>query len=168
METVFTVMLGVGVGYAVIGFLLGEVIGHSDVDATSISPLKPAVIASFIVVFGGAGLISLRFFDPLLAIPFAGLVGVGVAFFVYRCIIVPLSKAQNTTAIDIQSLIGHRAKVTEKIPQGQYGKITYVVNDSTYTAPAKAEDGGEIARSSAVEIMYIERNTYFVKEIELC
>ena len=163
METIFTVLLGVGVGYAVFGFLLGEVIGHSDTDVTSISPLKPSVMAAFIIVFGGAGLIFVRFLSPIMAIPLAGLTGVAVASVIYRFVVVPLSKAQNTTAIEIQSLVGHRAKVTETIPQGKYGKITYKVNDSTYTAPAKSEDGNGIARHTDVEIVYIENNAYFVR-----
>jgi membrane protein implicated in regulation of membrane protease activity len=153
----------VGLGYAVIGFLLGEVIGHADVDATHISPLKPAVIAAFVTVFGGSGLLFMMVVPPLFALPLAALCGAAVAFLIYRFIVVPLSRAQNTTAIEIQSLIGQRAKVTEGIPQGQYGKITYKVNDSIYTAPAKSQDGSEIARNTDVEIVYIENNAYFVR-----
>jgi len=163
LETIFTILLGVGFGYAVIGFLLGEVLGHGSTDATSISPLKPAVIATFIIVFGGVGLLLMRVLPPLTAVPLAALVAVAAAFLFFRLVIVPLSKAQNTTAIEIQSLIGHRANVTEKIPQGNYGKITYKVNDSTYTAPAKSESGSAIERNTAVEIVYIENNAYFVR-----
>ena len=163
METFFTVLLGVGVGYSVIGFLLGEVLGHGDTDVTSISPFKPSVVAAFVVVFGGVGLILVRFLAPFTAIPLAGLIGVAVAYLFFRFIITPLSKAQNTTAVEMQSLIGHQANVTEKIPQGKFGKITYKVNGSTYTAPAKAEDGNAIERNTLVEIVYIEKNIYFVR-----
>ena len=161
METFFTILLGVGVGYAVIGFLLGEFLGHGDTG--HMSPLKPSVIASFIVVFGGSGLLLVRMTTPLFAVPLAGLIGLAVAYMFYQFIITPLSKAQNTTAIEIQSLIGHSAKVTVKIPQGKFGKITYKVNDSTYTAPAKAEDGNEIDIHTSVEIVYIENNAYYVR-----
>jgi membrane protein implicated in regulation of membrane protease activity len=82
----------------------------------------------------------------------------------YRFVIVPLSKAQNTSAVEIQSLVGHSAKVTEKIFQGGYGQITYYVNGNTYSSPAKAEDGGEVARGAKVEIVYIQDSTYFVRE----
>ena len=165
METVFTVLLGVGVGYTVIGLLLGEIIGHGDTDVTSLSPFKPAVIAAFITVFGGAGLLLLRVVPVGTAVPLSGLISTAVAYALYRLVIVPLSRAQNTTAIERQSLIGHIANVTEKIPQGQYGKITYVVNDSTYTAPARSMDGDEIVRNTPVEIVSIENNTYFVRSI---
>ena len=161
-ETVFAVLLGVGVGYAVIGFVLGGLIGHSDADVAGVFPFRTSVIASFVIVFGGTGLLFLQFFYLFVVLPLAGLVGITVAWIFYRFIIIPLSNAQNTTAIGIQSLIGHKAKVTEKIPQGRYGKITYKVNGSTYTAPAKARDGKEICRNICVEITSIENNTYYV------
>jgi membrane protein implicated in regulation of membrane protease activity len=170
MNTVFMVMFGVGVGYSVIAFLLGETINAIDVDADfavggTISPFKPVVIAAFITVYGGSGLIFAQTPVPMaVAIPASGVIAAAVAFVIYRFVVVPLSKAANTTAIEIQSLIGHPAKVTVKIPQGQFGRITYLVNGSTYSAPAKAEDGGEIGMHAPVEIVYIEKNTYFVRQ----
>lgn len=163
LETIFTILLGVGVGYAVIGFILGEFIGHGNTDVTSVSPLKPAVVASFIIVFGGAGLIFLQMIPPITAVPLAGLVGTAVAYIVYRGVVIPLARAQNTTAIERKSLIGHSAQVTEKIPEGGFGKITYRVNDSIHTAPAKAWDGAEIVRNTSVEIVDIENNAYYVR-----
>ena len=161
METLFAVLLGVGVGYAVLSFAFGEFLGPGD--SNGMLPLKSSILASFIIVFGGSGLLFLRTLPPLTAIPLAGLSGAAVAFVFYRFIAVPLSKAQSPTAVEIQSLVGHLAKVTEKIPQGKYGKITYIINESTYTAPAKAEDGKEIERNTPVEIVYIEKSTYYVR-----
>lgn len=163
LTAVFTILLGVGAGYTVIAFLLGEFMGHTDVDIANISPLKPTVIAAFITVFGGAGLVLSQFVNEITALPLAGLIALAVATVIYRFIIVPLTKAQNTTAIEQQNLIGCTAQVTETIPQGKYGKITYKVNERIYTAPAKAEDGNEIARNSRVEIVQIEKNTYYVR-----
>jgi len=163
LATIFTILLGVGAGYTVIAFLLGEFLGHTDVDIANISPLKPTVIAAFITVFGGAGLVLLQFVNEFTALPLAGLIALAVATVIYRFIIVPLTKAQSTTIIEQQSLIGCQAQVTETIPQGKYGKITYKVKDNIYTAPAKAEDGSAIARNSRVEIVHIEKNTYYVR-----
>lgn len=168
MNTFFWVCFGVGVGYTVIAFLLGEVINVFDFDTDidfggTVSPLKPSVIAAFVTVFGGSGLLLAHYLPVFAVVPAAGLLGVAVAFFMYRFIIVPLSKAQNTSAVEIQSLIGHTAKVTEKIFQGGYGQITYYVNGNTYSSPAKADNGGEIKRNENVEIMYIQDNTYYVR-----
>lgn len=166
MQTLFTIFFGVGVGYSVISFLLGNVIGGSDsLDASGMLPfLKPTVISTFITVFGGSGLILLQFVSPLTALPLAGLFGAIIAYGLYRLVVLPLFKAQ-ATVLEIQSLIGHVAQVAEKIPQGQYGKITYKVDGNTYSAPSKSVDGREIARYTSVEIIYIEKNTYYVSPI---
>lgn len=191
MLLLFKVCFGVGIGYTVLAFLLGEVLDlgdfGSDIDADfdidfdmdfdvdtdidfdagsggAVSPLKPACIAAFITVFGGSGILLLPYFGNLLSLMLAGLIGLIVAFLLYRFVIVPLHKAQNTSAVEKQSLIGSNARVTEKIPQGQFGKITYFVNGNTYSAPAKSDDGNEIARNSDVEIVHIDRNTYFVSQ----
>ena len=163
MEAMFIIFLGVGVGYAVIGFVLGEILGCGNSSANGVSLFKSPVIATFVIVFGGAGLLLLRSFPPLTTLLLACLIGAAAAFLLYRWVIFPLYMAQNTTAIEIQSLIGHTAKVTEKIPQGKFGKITYTVNDSIYTAPAKSEDGNEIPRNASVKIIYIENHTYYVR-----
>lgn len=169
MNTVLWVFFLVGVGYTVIAFLLGEVINVFDFDTEfeiggSQMPLKPSVIAAFVTVFGGSGLLLSRIMPYYASVPLAGLLGIAVAFLMLRFIIIPLSKAQNTSAVEVQSLIGHKAKVTEKIFQGGYGQITYIVNGNTHHSPAKAGDGGEIARGASVEILYIQENTYYVKE----
>jgi len=163
MENLFTILLGVGVVYSVVAFFLGPMLGSGDSGIGSLSPLKPNVIAIFVIVFGGTGILFLRLFPPLTALPLAGLCGLASSFVFYRFLIVPLTKAQGPEAVEIQSLIGHRAKVTETIPQGKFGKITYKVNGSIYTAPAKSEDGKEIARNTSVEIIYIEKHAYFVR-----
>ncbi len=170
MQALFTICFGVGIGYIVIGFILGEVIGLIDFDLDTdisfdglVSPLKPSVIAAFLTVFGGGGLIFYKRFDAFYAVMLAVIAGLIVSTLFYRFVIVPLYKAQNTSAVEKQSLIGHNATVTEKIPQGGYGKITYHASGNTYSSPAKSEDGTEISRNEAVEIIYIEKNTYYVR-----
>lgn len=130
-----------------------------------VSPLKPVIMASFVTVFGGVGLIMLRFgINEYVAATIAGFAALAVAFLIYRYIVVPLYRLQSTSAIAQRELVGAKAKVTLRIPQGKYGKITYVVNGNTYNAPAKAEDGAEILSGESVEIVYIEKNTFYVKK----
>ena len=217
MQTLFFVCFGVGAGFTIISFLLGEALGHlhfgggvdggidMHVDTTgldahidgldmhgldmhgadmhgidahigggldthvgggpdvSVSPLKPSVIAVFLTVFGGAGLLLNDRLDWLLTLGGAGALGLIIAYAIYRFIIVPLYKHQNTSAVEKQSLIGHNAKVTVAIPQGGYGKITYIAHGNTHSAPAKSENGQPIPTLSNVEIVYIEKSTCFVR-----
>lgn len=215
MLTFFKICFGVGLGYAVLGFILGHIFsafdiggdsgdidldfgghtggdfgghmggdlgghmggdfgghtggdfgihgdGHLDMGTHNISPLKPACIAAFITVLGGSGMLFYPNFGPLLSLMAGSTLGLFTAFLMFRLVIVPLNNAQNTSAVEIQSLIGHDAVVTEKIPQGGFGKITYRINGNIYSAPSRSEDGHEILRNTYVEIAHIEKNTYFV------
>ena len=74
MEHIFLIAFIVGILYTLISFLLGQIVdfagGDIDVDFEwenigffdiPISPLKPVVIASFITVFGGVGILAYRY-----------------------------------------------------------------------------------------------------------
>jgi len=197
MRILFQVCFGVGLGYSVISFVLGQILGNftgghadaggsADIDldlsadagvdfdagadldaghgASSVSPFKPTVIAAFLAVFGGIGMITLPLAGVYLAFTVSAAAGLVAGYVIYRYVYTFLYNAQNTSTVDKQSLVGSAAKVTEYIPPGKYGKITYVVKGGTYTAPAKSEDGGEISRGTEVEIISIIKNTYYVKK----
>jgi membrane protein implicated in regulation of membrane protease activity len=169
MQTFFYICFGVGVGYTIIAFIIGEALDIFDFDTdldmdASVSPLKPSVAAAFLTVFGGVGVIFVNRSGLWVSLMIAAALGALSAFAMYRFVIVPLHRAQNTSAVEQQSLVGLAAAVTEMIPQGGYGKITYHVNGNTYSSPAKAEDGGGIARNEKVQIIYIQKNTYYVRK----
>jgi membrane protein implicated in regulation of membrane protease activity len=86
-----------------------------------------------------------------------------VAGLINRFVIVPLRKAQNTSAFNMQDTIGIHATVISPIPRGGYGKIRYNISGSVVTSPAKSEDGGEVRAGEQVDIVYVEKNTYFVR-----
>ena len=166
MNVIFFICLGVGAGFVVISALLGQVGGLMDIDVGSAaSPFKPILIAFFLTVFGGLGLIFLPMFPMAwMAIGVAASGGLGLSWLIFRFVIIPLNRWQNTSAHERQSIIGVTAKVAELIPQGGYGKITYTYDDKIMSGPAKSEDGNEIQRNTMVEIVYIEKNTYHVRE----
>ena len=166
LNIIFFVCFGVGVGFVVISFLIGEIggsIGGVDGLDAGAAFLKPSVIASFLMVFGGVGLIAQSRTVEVVAIGVAALAAFAVSYLFFRFVITPLHKAQNTSTVEKQSLIGRDAMVVEFIPQGQYGKIALSVNGNKLSGPAKSEDGNEIARNQTVEIVYIDKNTYHVR-----
>ena len=167
MLTLFFVAFGIGAGFVLISFLIGEFSGEIEVEST-LSFIKPSVVSSFLVVFGIVGIL-LEVGGVLSAFP---MINFGIAFFagfitclaLNHFILIPLRKLENTSAADRQMLVGLEAQVIEKIPQGGYGKISFSINDNKHNAPAKSEDGNQIERHSSVEIIYIEKSTYFVRE----
>jgi membrane protein implicated in regulation of membrane protease activity len=190
LQTFFWVCFGVGAGFVIISFMLGEVLGFFgdggvDIDADmdldvdggtqinpsggspTVSPFKPVIIALFLTMFGGMGLILgiVEFFPWFIVISFSALAGMALAYLVFRFVLVPLHRRQNTSAKSIQSFVGSKAKVVVTIPQGKYGEITYTANGNTFSAPAKSESGDPIPRDSVVEILYIDKGTFFVKQL---
>lgn len=175
METFFMVCFIVGCGYVVISFLAGELLdlgdifsGDFDVDFdgfSGASPFKPVVISVFLTVFGGVGLILYPDKTYMWALGIAFVIAMFVSYCIYRFVVVNMYKAQNTSAVNVQSLVGHSATVTEKIPEGKFGKITYVVNGNTYTAPAKCIDNTEVSRGTDVKIILIEKHIFFVRVV---
>jgi len=165
LNAIFFICLGVGAGFVIISALLGQIGGALDIDiGAAVSPFKPILLAFFLTVFGGLGLIFSPIF-PLawMAIAFAASGALFLSWLIFRFVIVPLYRWQNTSAHERQSIIGVAGKVAETIPQGGYGKITYTYDDKIMSGPAKSEDGNEIARNAVVEIVYIEKNTYHVR-----
>lgn len=191
MLKLFQVCFFTGVAYTVISFLLGQLLdfagvgGDIDVDVdididleggidtdgdipgATVSPLKPITIAAFVTVFGGTGIILLKSsYSALVAAAGAAALGLLTAFLLYRFIIIPLHKAQNTSAVSQASLIGSLARTTLSLRDNNFGRISYVVAGNTYSAPAKSVDGKDIPKGVPVVIIDIKKNTFYVKEVK--
>jgi membrane protein implicated in regulation of membrane protease activity len=158
----YQVMFGVGVGFIVLSLLVGEL---AEVEGMVFGFLKPSLIAIFLVVMGGLGLILTPRLEGLTLIVAAisFMAALFVAGMLNRFVIIPLQKAQNTSAFNMQDTIGMSATVISPIPQNGYGKIRYSVSGSVVTSPAKSEDGTAVPAGEAVSIIYVEKNTYFVR-----
>jgi len=161
----YLIFFGVGVGFILLSLLLGE---FMETEGSAFSFLKPTLIAVFLTVVGGLGLLlTPRFYGSLgdgvvLAISIMG--GFVVATAVNIAIVKPLYKAQNTSTFGKEETIGLRATVISYIPAGGYGKISYSISGSLVTSPAKSEDGDEIKSGESVEIVNIEGSTYYVRK----
>lgn len=146
---------------------------HADMDTAaaspelSVSPLKPIVLATFVTVFGGVGLIcTINDLSPAASVIISLVSGAAAAFFIYRCIIVPLYRAQNTNTVSRKMLRGSIARVSLPIRGDAFGKITYTAGGNICSAPARSADGEDIEGGDPVVIVNIEKNTFYVKKIK--
>ena len=166
----YVTMFILGVGFVIVSFFLGA-FASADVEGLGLGILKPKLIAVFLTVTGGLGIILSGMFDNPLAWLFVLFIsatgGLFVAGLINRFVIKPLYNAQNTSTFDKQATIGTTARVISPIPKGGYGKIKFSVSGSLVTCPAKCEEGGEIKNGEDVAIVYIEGNTYFVRKLAL-
>lgn len=169
MEKVYYVSFIIGIVYSVLSVILGGILDifniGSDIDLGFEFPfaslLKPAVVISFLTVFGGIGLIGTNKgwkYTIFLAI----ILGLAVAITIWRGILVNLAKAQNTSSVKREELIGVEAVVIETILEEGVGAISYVVNGNKYSSPARSIDGSKINRGEKVIITNIKASTFFV------
>jgi len=160
----YTIAFGVGLGFIVISLIAGEMM---ECHSGPFSFLQPILIAVFLTVGGGVGLLlSGRVENAVWAWNVLGISimsGFLVAAAINRFVMVPLRKAENSSSFNIQETIGKMASVISPIPQGGYGKIKYNISGAVVTSPAKSEDGNEIRNGENVEIIYISENTYYVR-----
>ena len=161
-----------GVLYAIVSLVLGNLVDSLDFDmdlefdfqALTILPIKPITIVSFITVFGGVGIMaSAKGVAPVLTFIISFASGYILSFFIYRFIVIPLLKAQNTSTSSQKELIGVTAKVNSTIAENSFGQITYVNKGNTYTSPAKHTEGKSIKTGTMVVIVSIKENVFYVE-----
>ena len=188
MEYGYTIIFLVGVIYTVVTFLLGGLLGlaHFDTDfdthvdthfdihfdphgvapTFTISPLKPITIVSFITVFGGVGIMGTRSgLSGIIVFILAVLLALITSFLLYRFLVVPLYKAQNTSAVSRVKLIGIKATVISPILENGFGTIAYVVNGSKYNGPAQHVSKRAVAQGEEVSVYDIKNNIFYVQPL---
>lgn len=193
MAQIYNIIFWVGVIYTVVTFLLGGIMGLFDLDihidthidtnldthidiphidlggagpTFTVFPLKPITIVSFLTVFGGVGIIGSKYnISPVLLFIIAMVSGLTVAFILYKFVVIPLYKAQNTSAVSRKSLIGTKAVVITPIYENGFGTISYVVNGSKCNAPAQHVAKKAIKQGEEVIIYEIKDNVFYVEPL---
>lgn len=178
MEQIFFILFAVGILYSVISFLLGNVFTFGDMDADigidwsdigffdiPVSPFRPIVIAGFITVFGGIGLLLHKYYSlpAVLSSIAAFAAALLISFIVYRFVVVPVYRAQNGNVHSINDVKGLDAIVTSSIVGSSFGRIRYTADNQFYSAPARSEDGSDIRQGEKAVIVRIDKNVFYVK-----
>ncbi len=137
----------------------------SDIDFgyLNIIPIKPAVIAIFMTVFGGIGIMKTKSGQQALYIFFISfIVACATSYLINKYIFCFLKKAENTSSESQKKLIGQYAKVISAILQDGFGQIKYSMNGNTYNSPAKHIEGKRVEFNSKVVIVLIENDVFYV------
>lgn len=180
MEYVYTIVFLIGVIYTLVTFLLGGLFDivnlgchidtHVDTDSSgsifTVFPLKPITIVSFITIFGGVGILGNYYkLNEILTFILAASSGIMLSFTLYKFVVVPLFKAQNTSAVSQNKLIGIKAIVISPILENGFGVISYTVNGNKYNAPSQHIIGKAILQGEDVIIYEIKNNVFYVQPL---
>ncbi|MBQ3061037.1 MAG: hypothetical protein IJD02_01190 [Lachnospiraceae bacterium] len=173
METLFTSCFVIGVVITVLSFIVGSAFDIAGVDGIDLDvagvdiniPLSPVVYLSFLTVFGATGMILLKNSDCSngVVLLISAVAGVVVATVLYKGIVSPLKRAQNTSAPDREELIGLMAEVNETILPGRFGEIRYTIHGNSFTSPAKCvNEEIKLKEGTKVTICLIKDEVYYV------
>ncbi len=178
MLTVFQVCFFTGLFLLILSFLLGQIFDLADVsgldldlggfDLCNIIPLSPTLIILCVTIYGGIGSLimslSINFPGWLIVLIAASLAWL-FTMLTYHFVVKPLKKAENTSAPDLEELIGLAATVSETILPGRFGEIRYVIHGNSFTAPAKSVDTEKLATKTQVVICRIEDGVFYVQQL---
>ncbi|MDF2942376.1 MAG: hypothetical protein K0S01_1234 [Herbinix sp.] len=177
MLIVFQVCFFTGIGLIFLSFIMGSLLDAIGIEGLDFDlfgvdiyiPINPILYILFFAVFGGVGWILMSKL-PTFAVLFTVMISIGagalVSSLILFLVIKPLKKAQNTSAPETQELIGLRATVTETIMRDGFGEIQYVIHGNSFTAPAKATDGGEIKAGKHAAICWIKEHIFYVVSMD--
>ncbi|GGF74358.1 hypothetical protein GCM10010912_19510 [Paenibacillus albidus] len=141
METLYLGCLALGVIFAVVSVLVGDVIGHAlggIFDGLSFDFLNPAVLAGAVTVFGGAGILLSRY-SSLEPGPVAALSLLTAAFMsvlLYLGFVKPMDKSQVSNGFSMLDLPGSIGEITVPVPAQGFGEIMvkFGAGNSLHTA----------------------------------
>ena len=173
METLFTACFIIGVIITVLSFVVGSAFDIAGVDGVDLDiagvdisiPVSPVVYLSFLTVFGATGMILLKTSDlsNAIVILISVVLGTLVSTVLYKGIVQPLKRAQNTSAPDREELIGLLAEVNETILPGRFGEIKYTIHGNSFTSPAKCvNEELKLKNGTKVKICIIKEDVYYV------
>lgn len=136
--------------------------GHGEVHVNFFSPLYLSIL---MISVGATGIISLHGFhmEQRLSLVFAFATSVIIAYLVSYGYISFFAKAQGTSIIKTNELVGLQAEVISPILPGTPGQIAYVIQSGRQTRIAKVEVKEEIPRGAIVEITKIIGDIAIVK-----
>lgn len=173
METLFLSCLIGGILYAFVSVLFGDWLSvalDGALDFLSFeghSWFQPTTIVGGITVFGGAGLLLLRYsaFGAVAIIIIALLIAIVLGVAVFFLYVKPMEQSENSIAFSMQGLSGMLAEVLVPIPSAGYGEVMVKVGAGVTNQIAASFDGVAIAGGKQVVVVEVKDSTLYVSEV---
>jgi membrane protein implicated in regulation of membrane protease activity len=181
LNCVYFVLLIVGVVYAVVILVAGEIgdvggdldlsgghgvsFDHGTVDVPSLSPVT---IASFVTSFGAFGLIATGLFgaSSALSLLWATVGALIVAIIAHFAFGYFLIAPQSSSEVTASYVVGATGEVITPIAEGRLGEVAFVARGGRVTTSARAADRMTIPRGTIVRIEQVVGNVAIVRPVE--
>jgi membrane protein implicated in regulation of membrane protease activity len=192
VTTLYLVLLGLGVVYALFLLFTGQLSADSHIDFGSgdagvdlaggvdhgigsngdtqhgISPISPLTVSTFVTAFGAVGLISRHLFNASdrISLLWASLGGLFFSILIYVGFTYLFIKPQGSSEVRLAEQIGKVAEVITPIPQDGIGEIAFIAQGGRVTYSARSRDESGIRRGQAVRIVRIIGGVAYVESID--
>ncbi|OKP88895.1 protease [Paenibacillus helianthi] len=171
METLYLGCLALGVIFAVVSVIVGDLISsalHGIFDVVSFHFISPAVLAGGITVFGGAGILLTRYSSlengPILALSL--LSAAFMAVVMYLGVVKPMDKSEMSSGFSMSELPGRIGEVTVPVPAQGYGEIMVKFGASNSLHTAASFDHLLLPAGIKVVVVEVKEGVAVVSEFE--
>lgn len=179
MSTVFLYTFFVGFGLTVISALLGAVDagldhghghggdlshGHPSSDISTVSPINFQTVVAFLMGFGGAGYVALRFgwAGYMVALPAAVAGGLATGSLIYKWLRFLVRGERPLGPTDYVGVVG---RLTVGIRQDGTGELVYTLHGTRMVMGARSAEGVPLPRGTEVVIMRYEKGIAYVQPL---
>lgn len=141
MQTLYLGCLVLGVLFAVVSVLVGDLIGsalHGVFDFVSFDFVNPAILAGGVTVFGGAGVLLGRYsgLEDGAILALSLLIAAFMGMVMYLAVVKPMKHSEMSNGFSMNELPGRIGEVTIPVPAVGYGEIMvkFGAGNSLHTA----------------------------------
>lgn len=169
MEVVYLTLFIIGVAYAVLSVIFGDIFDiQFELGAASLPIISPTTIAAFATVFGGSGyyLSANTGIHPIVIAGLSIMLSLLVTALLFFFVVLPLHNSEKTAAYSEKEMIGKTAEVVTLIEPGSKGEIVYEQGGSRLSAPASSHgQSGTIRQGELVVIVDVVSGTFIVEKL---
>lgn len=173
MEQLFWACLAGGVLFAIVSVVLGDIVSSAldgVLDFLSFDgfrKLSPMVVATFVTVFGGAGLLLLHYtaIGAFLTVVGAVVAAVAISVGVYYAYVRPMENSENSTSFSMSELSGRICEVLVPIPPRGYGEVLVKVGAGHTNQIAASFDGETLAAGTRAVVVEVRDDTLYVARL---
>ncbi|MCZ8515972.1 protease [Paenibacillus filicis] len=174
MIALYWSLLAVGVLFAVLSVLIGDIIGSAldgafeFISMDALHWFQPTVLFSGLTVLGGAGVLLTRY-SPLpaaavLALSLLLAAGLGIAM--YLLYVKPMRSSENSVAYSMKELAGSIGEVSIPIPAKGYGEVLLRIGGGVTNQIAASFDQRSIAAGLRVVVVEVKDDTLYVSPMD--
>ncbi|WP_042201983.1 membrane protease regulatory membrane protein [Paenibacillus camerounensis] len=171
MQTLYLGCLALGVIFAAVSVLFGDLIGDAldgVLDLVSFDFLNPTVLAGGITVFGGAGVMLTRYsgLEDGAILALSLLIAAFMSVLMFLAVIKPMDKSEVSTGFSMGDLPGRIGEITVPVPAVGYGEIMVKFGAGNSLHTAASFEQLPLPAGSKVVIVEVKEGVAMVTEFE--